>query len=300
MFMDIEEIRFREVQMFLDLIQLKSVRELARQRNMQPGQVSKWIQGLEKKCGFALLERSAQGITPTQKALELLPLFKEIEELQERMRGTNSVQTKSLDITIASSSYFSTHLLPSLMEEIFNSKKNYQVKILDLAPTQFVSAGLRGAFEYCLHSQELEWPKTWTTVEVGQIPAYIYARKKNPILKNPTLKEVVKCPFVMPIYWTPEGSRLGDDQCPIPMKNRIRGHETGTAASALEIIKLTDQVSFLPEIIARENVRQGNIVALQHPTLKTSFQPVYLSVKSSTVLKKDFDWIASIFKAKLS
>lgn len=296
---DIEDIRLREIQMFLELVKIKSVREFARQRNMPPGQVSKWIQSLERKIGFPLIERSAYGVQPTSQALEYLPYFEKVQGLHEKLQGQIPQNENIKHFSFASSSFFSTHLIPYIMEDLVKSK-DIQMKIIDLAPTQFIPVALRGAFDFCVHSQPLDWPRTWTTHEVGNITWHIYARKNHPTHKNSQLKEVLKHPFVMPVYWTPEGARNGDDQCPIPAAKRKRGHETATAASALEIIKVTNQIAFLPEIIARHSVDQGTVAPLKIPSWKPIHKPVFLSVKNTVVKQSEFEWLISVFEEKLA
>ncbi len=293
--MDIEDIKLREIQMFLNLVRLKSVRELGRQFNLQPGQVSKWIQNLERKVGFPLVERSANGIQPTARALDILPYFEKIHDLQENLTGFTGAEAMSPSYTFASSSFFSTHLIPPLLKE-FLEQSSYQakVRIIDLPPTQFIPAALRGAYEYCLHSQKLDWPRTWTTNEVGSLSWQIYARSSHPVHKNPQLKEVLKYPFIIPIYWAAEGTRFGDDQCPIPMKQRKRGHETATAASAVELLKVCDELAFVPDIVARKGVEEGELQVVKIPSWKPMKKPVFLSVKSAAVKQKDYDLLNTV------
>lgn len=285
--MGIEDIKLREVELLLSLLKLKSVRELGRQENMQPGQVSKWISALERKIGATLIDRSPTGIRPTARALELLPLFEKMHSLQEKLSGETTKNDSSI-YSFASSSFFSTHLVPLILKGM---KEDCKVKLIDLAPTNFINAALRGAFEYCLHSQKLDWPQTWTTREVGTLKWNVYARKKHPVLKTPAMKEVIKYPFIIPIYWTPEGTHYGDDQCPIPLSKRIKGHETATAASAAEIVKVTDQLAFLPEVVAKRAEFSLEVVKMNWKQIE---KPVYLSVKNSTVKQSDFDLISSI------
>lgn len=285
----IEDIRFREVELFLKLLKLKSIREVARQTSMQPGQVSKWIAALETKLNAILLDRSAGGVRPTARALELVPVFEKMMNLQEKLRPESDTH-KTTQYSFASSSFFSTHLVPLILKGM---PENAKVKLLDLAPTNFVPAGLRGAFEFCLHSQKLDWPQTWTTVEVGHIRWNLYARKKHPLLKNPNMKDVLNYPFVVPIYWTQDGTQYGDDQCPIPMSKRLKGHETATAASACEIVKVTDQLAFLPEIVAGRGEYALASVKMPWKDIK---RPVFLSVKNSSVKQHEFERIASVCK----
>jgi DNA-binding transcriptional LysR family regulator len=286
--MNINDIRLREIELFLSLVRLKSVRELARQEAMQPGQVSKWIAGLERKIGSKLIERSATGIRMSARGLELLPVFEKLHTLQLKLEG-ESVRSGESIFSIASSSFLSTHLLPLIIPSL---TKNSKVKIIDLPPTSFVAAALRGAFDYCLHSRNLAWPETWTTTEVGKLRWNIYARKNHPVLKNTQRKNIIRYPFVTPIYWTSEGTQYGDDQCPIPFSERIKGHETATAASAAEIVKATDQLAFLPEIIVSK-IPDLKIVKLAGKKVE---QPLFLSVRNMTVKQSDFELISQALR----
>jgi DNA-binding transcriptional LysR family regulator len=274
--MTIEDIKLREVELFLSLLKLKSVRELGRQQNMQPGQVSKWISGLERKIGSPLIERSASGVRPTARAIELLPLFENLQAVHHKLAGAQEKKETNY-YSFASSSFFSTHLVPLVLKEL---KEDSKIRMIDLAPTNFINAALRGAFEYCLHSQKLDWPQTWTTKEVGKLKWNLYARKKHPILKNPSMKNVLKYPFVTPVYWTPEGTLFGDDQCPIPLAKRMKGHETATAEVVANRAELSLEVIKMP--------------------WKQIEKPVYLTVKNSTVKQADFEMISSVCSSILN
>lgn len=299
--MNVEDIKFREIQIFLNLLKVKSVRELGRQYNLQPGQISKIVTALELKLGQSLFERSANGLTPTARAMELVPSFEKIVEVQDLLSDRRESNSNEDSYSFGSSSFFSTHLLPLIIREMEKGQqKKFKVRIVDLPPSLFIPSALRGAFDYCLHSNILDWPKTWTTAKVGTMQWQIYARKGHPVLKNPNLREVKKHPFVMPIYWTNEGTRYGDDQCPIPMSDRKKGHETATASSALEIIKITDQLAFLPDIVALDAERKGDVAPVllsSQPVVKRS---VYLSVKNGVVKQRSFELISKAAKFALS
>lgn len=283
--MQASDIKLSEIELYLALLKLKSIREVARQKNMQPGQVSKWISSLEKKVGAPLLNRSATGVSATARGLELLPVFENMQVLLDKISGESHEDSKIF--SIASSSFFSTHLVPSILKE----EKNTKFRLIDLPPTSFVTAGLRGAFQYCLHSQKLDWPQTWTTKETGKLRWNLYCRKNHPILQNGGTKNILKYPFIVPIYWTPEGTQFGNDQCPIPMSKRIKGHETATAASAAQIANVTDQFAFLPEIVARRS--DVDLVKVKVPWKQVE-TPVYLSVKNSVVKQNDFERLIKI------
>lgn len=288
--MKANDIRLSEIELFLTLLKVKSIREVARQKNMQPGQVSKWVSSLEKKVGAPLINRAATGVTPSARALELLPVFESMQVLLEKISGESHEESKI--ISIASSSFFSTHLVPDILKEV----KNTKFRLIDLPPTSFVTAGLRGAFQYCLHSQKLDWPQTWTTRETGKLRWNLYCRKNHPLTQTARMKNILKYPFIVPIYWTPDGTQFGHDQCPIPMTKRIKGHETATAASAAQIVSVTDQLAFLPEVVAGRSDLQLERVKVPWKQVET---PIYLSVKNSVVKQNDFEKLIKLCTAKL-
>ncbi len=294
-----EDIKLSEISLFLALVKIKSVRELGRQMNMQPGQVSKWVQSLEKKVGSPLLERSSGGVQPTARALELIPVFEKMNALGESLKPFSQSGKESSLMSIASSSYLSTYLLPLILEELLEDDSAGRVRIIDLPPTQFIPAALRGAYDYCLHTQELEWPSTWTTMVVGSLRWSVYGRKNHPVVKTPGLRNVLKYPFIVPVYWTTDGTRYGDDQCPIPLSKRRKGHETATAGSAAEIVKITDQLAFLPELVARKSEENGELEKVM-TSWRPVKKPVYLTVKNATVKQHDFEELIQVCKRVLT
>ncbi len=285
----LEDLKLKDIELFLRLTKTKSVRDLGRESNLSPGQVSKWIQGMEHKLGRNLIERSSQGVQPTAEALELIPVFEKFMALQSALKDPQSIK-KDETLNFGSSSYFSTYLIPLLTKELGleTSRSVPKIRIIDLPPANFVTAALRGAFNLCFHTHALEFPKTWTTVVVGEVELHLYCRKNHPILKASSAKNLLKYPFVSPVYWTAEGNRYGDDQCPIPLNKRLKGHEASSSASACELIKHSDQLAFFPEIVARQSLKAGEIRQVPVPW-KTVKKPVFLSVKNAVVKQNDFE-----------
>jgi DNA-binding transcriptional LysR family regulator len=289
--MDFENLKFKDVALFLDLVKTKSIRELARQRGVNPGQISKSIRTLESALKESLIDRSTSGIGITAYAAEVIPIFENILEGQEKIKSLSSVNQKSGLITIATTSFFAAHFVPMLLGKLDRFDPNLHGRVLDLAPTQFVSVGLRNGFDVSFNVSKLEWPGTWETVSVGQIRWRLYSRAGHPLLKSPTKKETLTYPFVSPIYWTPEGVRSGNDNFPIPIGERIKGFEVTTASAAAHVVANTNQLGFLPNIVARAHVDAGKISPVQVSAFRDIPQKVYLSVKADVVSQKLFEWL---------
>ncbi len=297
--MDLEDIKIREINVFLDLLRTHSVRELARQRNIQPGQVSKILNSLENKVGFKLVERSPFGIKITTKAREILPLFNEIRSKQEAFQSSFVKNQEKPILGFATTSFFSTQFLPGLFSNFTKRHPELKLRLLDLPPDLFLSVALRNGFQICLHLREMDWPKTWTSVKVGELSWILCCRKNHACLDHVTMKNVVKFPFVYPVYWSNDGISYGDDNFPVTLDKRIRGYETTTATSAVEIIRRTDHLGFVPEIVARPLIESGQLIKLEIASLRNVTQPVYLTVKSDRISQSMFKWLSELCTTNL-
>lgn len=297
--MGIEDIKLREISIFLELLKVQSVRELSRNHNIPPGQVSKIIKGLEKKVGISLLDRSISGVRANARAHELMVIFEGLQKFQHQLEGETTDQESLQTLTVACASFFSTHFLPKVFSKTQAEFPAVRLRLVDLAPNQFVSVGLRNGFQICVHMGNLDWPRTWTSVQVGQIRWILCCRAKHPILKNKTLREILKHPFVVPVYWSSEGLRYGNDNCPVPLRQRKAGYETATAASAAEIVKSTDQLAFLPEIVLQPYLERREIDVIEVPSWKAVTEPVFLTVKSDHVSQRFFNAFLEACKTKM-
>ncbi|MEK7358572.1 MAG: LysR family transcriptional regulator, partial [Bdellovibrionota bacterium] len=149
--MDLDSLRLKDVALFLDLAKTGSIRELARQRSESPGQISKSIRTLEVRLGHPLLRRSAQGVNLTPYATEILPAMEGIRRQQDRLAGFSREGAHQKHLTIATSSFLSSHLAPALLGALSAKDPDVHYRLIDLAPAQFIQVALRSGFEICLH-----------------------------------------------------------------------------------------------------------------------------------------------------
>ncbi|MES2965462.1 MAG: LysR family transcriptional regulator [Bdellovibrionota bacterium] len=297
--MDLDSLRLKDVALFLDLAKTGSIRELARQRGESPGQISKAIRSLEVRLGHPLLRRSAQGVSLTPYATEISSAMEGIRRQQERLEGLSRESAHQKHLSIATTSFLSSHMAPSLLGDLSRHEPDVHFRLIDLAPNQFIQVALRGGFEICLHLSALDWPRTWTSIEVGKVEWQIVCRRGHPLAKKPTLKEILEYPFVYPIYWTSEGLRQGDDNFPLAIRKRHRGIETATALSAAHVVAHTDQIAFLPHLVVREMVEHDVLRVLSPTGHKPVAQPLFLSVKSDAMKQKSFSWLKERCEALL-
>lgn len=296
----IYDIRFREVQILIELMKTKSIRELARKMNTTPSQISKAIKSLEVRLGVQLVNRSTYGIETTPEAEDILPYMENIHELHQRLRGELKKEDRENILRFALTSFVSTHLLPKIIAKFkAQDGSSARFRFIDLPPTQFVPVGLRDGFQLCVHMDSIDWPRTWTSIEVGHINWDLYCRWDHPIAKRPTLERILKTPFVYPVYWSDEGIRYGDDGCPISIRKRIRGHETATAIAAVEIVKETDHLGFLPHLLTEALVEQKVLRKISVLSWKPVRRPLFLTVKNDFVKQSVFLQLKDLLQKSL-
>ncbi|HEY1068446.1 MAG TPA: LysR family transcriptional regulator [Pirellulales bacterium] len=286
--MNIDDLKLKEIRLLLDVAQIRSVREVARQQKTQPGQISKIIAGIEHKLGLRLFERSATGVRPTATAMALIPLFEEMQRFEQRLSETLVPENRKEMLTFASTTFFTNRFLPEVLARAAQPSNPVNFRLLDLAPTQFVPVALRGGFQICLHMKPLDWPQTWTSTQIGVLRWHVYARTDHPLPRRVSLSEILKYPFIQPIYWADDGIRYGADPFPKPISERIRGYETSTADAAAELLRRTDQLACLPEVLVRPLVRSGALRAIEWKKTVLSEEPVYLAVKSGSIKQSQF------------
>lgn len=287
--MDLGEVKFKEINMLLSISQCGSLREVARRENMAVGQVSKWMSSLESKLGFPLLDRSAQGVSLTAEAKTILPDLKKLQSLASGLEVGKSPDESPTELTFATASFFSTHLIPEWVKQVREENPNYRFRVIDVGPNQMISTSMRGGFHGCLHLEKMDWPRTWSSVQVGELGWGLYCREGHPSGNSNHLESLLQYAFVYPIFWSQEGLKFGNDNCPLPIKKRQMGDLTATAGSAIELVARSDQMAFMPEIVARPYVERGILVQKNVKEWSRVTAPVYLTVKSDRVTKKFFE-----------
>ncbi|MGE0526071.1 MAG: LysR substrate-binding domain-containing protein [Bdellovibrionales bacterium] len=283
-----DDIRFRDVRVFIELLRTKSVRDLARRMGTSPGQISKQVKALEMKLGLRLLDRSGYWVELAAEAMDVLPLLEHIYESHLRLIGELKPERREDFLCFASTSYITTHVLPPVLANYERLHPQSRFRIIDLPPDQFVSVALRAGFQLCVHVGDFEWPKTWSSIEIGPVYWGLYCRKEHPLARRPTLTQILSYPFVFPVYWSDKGIRFGADNCPVPIRKRKLGHETATATAAAELVSHSDNLGFLPNPVCQTLIEQGRVRRLNVKTWPKVRQTLYLTVKNDFIKQNTF------------
>jgi len=278
--MALPDISLRDLEVFSLLARVRSVREVARRRQISPSQISKWVRRLEHSVGKKLFERSLSGVTLTTEGMKFFEIAKAVlrgaEPMERALTGEGPYGSQVL--SIGSTTVLTNYLLSPLA-----GRFSQRMRLLDFAPDQLVAAGLRGAFELAVTMGPMEWTRAWAVEFLGKMTWQLYAGSGHSISSRAREKDAKTHPFVVPAYWGAEGFSIGTDHCPLRADERIHGHETSTAEAALLLLGDNKHLAFLPKLLADPYVASGKIRSVRISDWPEVELELYLAARADTV-----------------
>ena len=284
----LSDISLRDLEVFILAARTQSLREVARQLNLLPANTSKIIKSFESKLEVQVLKRSVNGIILTPEGLSILETAEKICELAKELSPSSQRQLDESQSlwTIGSIGFLSTYLLSPVVSKIKEvAKKPVRFRLVEFTKNDLVAHGLKGAFELALHIEDLEWTHAWESYSIGELRWKLYASIDHSIADVCREVDVLKLPFVVPTDWGSQGYAIGSDFCPLPIRRRRKGNEAATAETALEICRNSDQLTFVPEILAANWCKAGQIKEVQVKDWPILKKRICLSVRADTVTK---------------
>jgi DNA-binding transcriptional LysR family regulator len=287
------DVRVADVMMFLAVRTHGSVTAAARSMGSTPSHVSKALSRLERQLGTRLLARSGRGVTLTSSALRVLPLLSSaVDSLIKARQGANPVR----DVTVAAPSYLLNAFVPALASAF----PALRFRGLQLGPGAIRAQLGLNHFEVALSvGDSAAFPDSWHAEQVGALESGLFAstalaKKLGPV----TVDAVGRLPFISPVTFTDGHWEPMDDDCPLPVGERIAGHEAPTISLALAIAAQTDQVVFGPRLSARDAVAAGQLVELAVPGWHVA-RPTFLAVDVDRVTGNELKQVRAVAKAML-
>lgn len=284
----LSELKLSDLHLMVELSETHSLREVARRHSLNPSQLSKSIRRIEEKVGLSLLSRSPQKMTFTLEGMQFLKIAREILKLSPAL-ASGKLENPPRTYVIASYSFINQYLLAECLGKITKEDDKTKFQLIEMSNKDQVMAGINGVFEISLHTKFLNWPKTWISKKVGYTKSGLYGRKGHPLGAKSDSEEVLKYKFVVPLRVSKSGIQNGDDDCPINIQDRIPGNGCMTGATALSFIKNNNQISYLPQIVAKAAIAKGEIMEIHVADWKESKEPIYLVARGDAVPQKLFN-----------
>lgn len=116
---------------FIKSVELGSFSRAAKALDYTPSGVSQLIAALEKDLGFSVLERTHQGVQPTQEGSRILPIVRTIIQEENHLQQLCS-EVRGLSIgsvTIGSYPSVATHWLPRVIKEFHETFPHIDIRV---------------------------------------------------------------------------------------------------------------------------------------------------------------------------
>ena len=199
--------------------------------------------------------------------------------------------------SIGSISFLCSRIIAPSLAHLQDIQKDARFRIAEFSHNQIMLYGTRGAFEIAVHIGAMELTKAWHSIVIGEMRWGLYGRYGHPLGTRCSSEQALQYPFVVPTGWNEmDGFVNGSDNCPEPLSKRIHGNEVTTAETASEVIQLSDELSFIPEIAALHMLRAKKIQEILVHDWPAVQRPIHMSVRSDRVPKKVFDQLRIAFK----
>ncbi len=293
-------LRLHDILVLITVARHQSVSAAARELQATPSAVSKSVQRLEKQFDKPLFVRSSQGVMLSSEGLEIIPFLEQAVKALEQVAG--GPRRSSRVLGLAAPTYMTAHFLPELVPRL-----DLRFRVFEYPPRLIPSLAAQNIFDLAITFQEIQLPGSWQSERVGEVRSGLFGsprlaeRLGTTELTEDDLREI---PFVGPVlhldgYFVPM-----DDGCPVPLSERIIGHEAPRLSVALTMAGASDHLAFGPAIGARRLLERGELVEFcvpaWHERSDALWNSVYVSFNIDRLTTSERKAATSTLRAFLS
>ena len=277
----LREMRLGDLVTLLAILRSDSISGAARELGVTASQVSKAVVRLESAWGIRLLARSSRGTTLSQAGKAAIP---HVAEAIARLRLVgDSTETPHLAVAGSSS------LIEAFLPAIAACSPGLRVRALVLPPQLLRADAGQNLFEVALLTADVDrLPSSWVSTPFGELRQALFASRALLSKLGPLpvpVEKIRRVPFVVPVY-SAEGRFVAvEDDCPLPVSQRLVGHEAQTISLALALAARTDQLVFGPVVAAHDHLRAGRLVEVPVEGWDTR-GPLYVACNVDRVLAR--------------
>jgi DNA-binding transcriptional LysR family regulator len=287
----LETLRIKDIQIVHRLARVRSIRELSRQLNLDPQNLTKRIASIESLLGSKLVERSSSGIV-------LLNFGREVAERAEiilqqiDLMGPQENHKESL--SLCSRGFLVDYFIENVMAEFSETFNQFQLHFLDHSPEHTERAARQGILDLVLSFDDILLGENWHKEFLFPVQWGFYVRSGHPLSQRNKVHSLEKFPLVSFCYLD-EGKLLKKDLSKVIKNNSSSGHCAQNSRYSSKIIQNSDHVGYLPDISVLHEVRKGELVPidLEYPTESRNLN---LHVHLDKVTQNQLDFLVQKLK----
>lgn len=297
----LSKISFFDLRILAELSTHKSLRALSRSLNLEPPALSKRLKSIQDDIGLEILKTSATGYALTPDGTHITTKAKDLLLSSSDFIPTkNNLVKQQMIYTFGSRGFLNIFLCGSLLSTTQQTKSNHLIRLIDLSPDELRLTVFEGVLDLAVSLEQFNWPKNWVTTEVGNLNWSLYVRKNHPLKDKSTKEDLLKYPWSKSAYWNGRAIANSSDSIAVPKSDRIPGNEQQTALVALEVIKNSDNIAIIPDIIAHDSVKNGLIKKISCADVEMPTAKITFGVNSDKVSQKLYQAFSKTLIQKLA
>jgi DNA-binding transcriptional LysR family regulator len=248
----LQELKFSDLFLLSYLEGEKSLRSLARKLNLEVTKISREIQKIEGILKVKLMTRNPTGIRVTQDGLRISRISKSLLEQAEFQLLENSEKKEKLKVLTVGARGYLNALFAECFLSLSHKFPHTQFRFVDFSPDELRAAVDQNLVDIAIVLEKTEWRTSWVVEPLGVLKWVLFAKKQKdkPQIRKISLNDLRGKPFVLPCHYK-EGQILrGADGIPLTSSERRVFMEAQNSNTALEIVKSSDAMVYLPLMIA--------------------------------------------------
>lgn len=254
------QLSFGDLEILVAVIEEGSLASVARALNVTPSKISKTIKKIENSCGIQVLQRSNAGVQLHPEAHALLEFAQDISLLSNRLslKGSAPSSADKL-ISLAAPSYIQLNLVAKIRAELERHFPSIRFQFMESSADRIIQLSVDQRFDIAICPGKMNLTKAYYSESVGKMTWGLYARSQHPISRHVEQAELKTAKFIAPFILESKNWKYGDDKgYPAPESRNVQDM-IETAAGGLQLALETDQLTYLPEIVARPHVKNGSL-----------------------------------------
>lgn len=263
------------------LLEERNVSKAAKRLYITQPAMSKTLSRLRDVFEDRLFTRSAQGMMPTPRALELeAPLYSALRDVEQLVAPTHFDPTKYVGtFTIALSEYAGAGLLPTLMEQFQTEAPFISIKSISRVENQLEQLA-NGNIDFLIHMERTNYSPEFNVECIAEAPPVILARKDHPLgQQTVTWQSLSEYPLVRLYISDPEtlGTFQESQYFGLNSETSHSTFETSHLLTALQVLRRTNRLLPGPPFLTHDPLVHDNITTLPFPE-ENSFTVRYMLV----------------------
>lgn len=264
------------------LAEQRSLREIALALQLDPANISRRVAELESKLELKLITRSNAGIQATHDGHQVAEEARRVLGALRAFdvgRRTRQTQSSYADyVTIGARGFLNTFLAASVLRALgTDGEAKTGLRFLDQSPDESRVAAKRGLVDMVLGIEADGLGRAWESCQVGELKWRLYARSRHPLCFGGKVSDLQNYRVAHHCFFN--GQRL---QQGAGMLDSIgiehNGHGTETVATALALVRVSDQVVCAPSLVTQPMLEAGQIQELHLDGFSEIRTPLYLTL----------------------